>query len=77
MFGEERFPVERATGLVLSETGTRNIAVSAGVIWAELVNRFSISAFDSSGTDTFTYWYRDGSGGWSSSGSQTQIDKAN
>lgn len=74
MFGEERFPVERASGLMLSATGTRNIAVTAGVIWAELVNRFSVDAFDSSATGTFTYWNRDGSGGWDRVDGETQID---
>lgn len=77
MFGEERFPVERATGLMISGTGTRNVAITAGVIWAELVNRFSIDALDTSGTDTFTYWYRDGSGGWIAVADQTQIDNLN
>ena len=74
MFGEERFPVERAYGLAIGETGTRNLTMTAGVIWAELVNRFSIDSIDTSGTDTFTYWYRDGSGGWTSVTGQTQID---
>jgi hypothetical protein len=74
MFGEERFPVERATGLMISATGTRNIALTAGVLWAELVNRFSISAFDSSGAGRFTYWYRNGSGGWTSVATQSQIN---
>jgi hypothetical protein len=74
MFGEERFPVERASGLMLSETGTRNIAVTAGVVWAELVNRFSIDAFDSSASGTFSYWHRNGSGGWTETASQTQIN---
>ncbi len=74
MFGEERFPIERATGMVLSETGTRNIAVTAGVLWAELVNRFETTAVDTSSAGTFTYWYRNGSGGWTSAGNQTQIN---
>lgn len=38
LFGEEVFPIVRATGLILSGTGTRNIAITAGVLWAELVN---------------------------------------
>lgn len=74
MFGEERFPVERATGMMISATGTRNIALTAGVIWAELVNRFSVNAFDSSGAGRFTYWYRNGLGGWTSVATQAQID---
>lgn len=77
MFGEERFPVERATGLIIGESGTRNITVSAGVMWAELVNRFSIDGFDSSGTDRFTYWHRNGSGGWTATANQSQINNLN
>ena len=77
MFGEERFPVERATGLLIGETGTRNISLTAGVLWAELVNRFSIDAFDSSGADRFTYRYRNGSGGRTSVATQSQIDNQN
>jgi hypothetical protein len=64
LFGEERFPVERARGLLIGETGTRNITITEGILWAELVNRFTVDAFDSSSGGTFTYWYRDGIGGW-------------
>lgn len=74
MFGEEVFPVKRATGMVLSATGTRNIAITAGVLWAELVNRFETNAFNSATTGTFTYWHRDGSGGWTATTTQTQIN---
>ena len=77
IFGEERFPVERATGLIIGSTGTRNISISSGVIWAELVNRFTIfpdGDFDTSVSDTFTYWYRDGLGGWTQQINQTQIN---
>lgn len=77
MFGEERFPVERATGLIIGESGTRNLTITAGVMWAELVNRFSINAFDSSITDSFTYWRRNGSGGWTATATQTQINNTN
>lgn len=77
MFGEERFPVERATGLIIGASGTRNLTVSAGVMWAELVNRFSIDGFDSSSTDRFTYWHRNGSGGWTATTDQSQINNLN
>jgi hypothetical protein len=72
LFGEERFPVERATGLILGETGTRNVTVTAGILWAELVNRFSIGAIDTSLADTFTYWHV-AAGTWTKVLSQTQI----
>lgn len=78
LFGEEVFPVVRATGMILGNGSTeRTIAVTAGVLWAGLVNRFSVNAFDSSATDTFNYWYRDGIGGWTRVTGQTQIDNAN
>jgi len=64
--------VVRASGLVLSETGVRNIVVSAGVMWASH-SRFTIDAIDTSGADTFSYWYRDGAGGWTRVVGQTQI----
>ena len=74
LFGEEVFPLVRKTGtLQISETGTRQFDITAGVIWAELVNRFSIDAFDGD-TENFTYWYQDGGGGWTEVPSQTQID---
>ena len=37
----------------------RNISLTEGILWAELVNRFVIEAFNSSVTP-FTYWYNDG-----------------
>ncbi len=75
LFGEEVFPVVRGTGLVLGETGTRNITVTAGILWAELVNRFSVDAFDSSGIDTFSYWYYNGVT-WTETTGSSQIDNA-
>ena len=74
MFGEEVFPVVRATGLVLSGTGTRNIAITDGRVWAELVNPFTVAGIDTSVSGSFTYWYRNGSGGWTSQATQTQIN---
>jgi len=64
LFGEEYFKVLRARGLNISNPSGLYIAYDSGVMWAEIVNRFLIDAFDSSGTDRFIYWHRDGSGGW-------------
>jgi len=47
--------VERASGLVLGETGTRNITTTAGVFYCAH-KRTTVSAFDTSGTDTFDVW---------------------
>ena len=64
---------QRVNGIMISETGTRNIAITAGAYYAGLT-KVTFSAFDSSGTDTFTYYYRDGGGGWTKVTSQSQID---
>ncbi len=50
-------------GLVLDETGVRNITLSGGAIWTRL-NRIVISAIDTSGLDTFDEYWRDGVGGF-------------
>jgi len=64
---------QRANGLIISETGTRNIAITSGVVYAGLTKK-SIPSFDSSDGDTFTYYYRNGAGGWTKVTSQSQID---
>jgi len=64
---------QRVSGMVISETGTRNFATTSGSVYAGLTKQ-NISAFDSSGADTFTYYYRNGSGGWTKVTSQSQID---
>lgn len=43
-------------GAIVTEVGTRNIAITAGNFWIGL-NGFSTSAFDSSVADTFKYYY--------------------
>lgn len=74
----ERFygqmPVERDNrlgGLILSETGTRNIAVTAGKLW-DKANEFDITAIDTSVAGSFDRYYRDGSGGFTKQAAQTQ-----
>ncbi|MHA2012789.1 MAG: hypothetical protein ACTSWG_10520 [Candidatus Helarchaeota archaeon] len=62
------------SGAVISETGTRNIALTAGIIYAGL-NKITVSSFDSSGADTFEYYYYNGSN-WIES-DQSQIDNTN
>jgi len=54
----------RSGGLILGETGTRNVTVSAGALWDRL-NRFSISAIDTSVSGTFrTYYTADSGSTW-------------
>ena len=66
---------ERTAGLIISETGTRNIAVTAGALW-ERLTRFSVSAIDTSAADTFDSYYRDGGGGHTKTTSVTQWPNA-
>jgi len=62
---------KRSGGLIISETGTRNIQMTAGAIWDRL-SRFTLAAIDTSGLGTFDRYYRDGIGGWTKQASQTQ-----
>ena len=64
---------QRVSGLIISDAGTRHFALTSGYIYAGLTKQ-SIPAFDSSGADTFDYYYRDGAGGWTKVASQSQID---
>lgn len=58
-------------GLIVSETGTRNLILSAGKLWDKL-NDYTISALDTSGTGTFETYYSDGAGGWTETTGLTQ-----
>jgi len=60
---------ERLGGLIASGTGTRNIAVSAGELY-DALNEYVISAIDTSGPDTFDYYY----GSFTKVASQSQWD---
>jgi len=67
---------EETGGLLVGETGTRNLTLSAGVLWNRL-SRFSITAKDTSVADTFDSYYRDGVGGFTQVTAQTQWDNLN
>jgi hypothetical protein len=67
---------QHESGAVISETGTRNIAISSGAFWEGLV-RFTTNTFDSSAADTFTNVYKDGVGGFVLTSGQTQINNQN
>jgi hypothetical protein len=77
----DTFPLirdERTGGLMVGDTGTRNVTLTAGALYDGL-SRFAIGAIDTSGADTFDYYYRDGVGGWTnfvgvSQYSSTQYD---
>jgi hypothetical protein len=71
----DRFKHTRTSGLILGETGTRNIIVSAGRIYVKLVIN-DISAIDTSISDTFVRYYYNGSS-WISQTGQSQWDNVN
>jgi len=62
---------ERNGGLILDETGTRNITISAGAVWDRL-NRYAIPDIDTSAADTFSAYYMDGSSGFTKVSNLTQ-----
>lgn len=74
LFGEEVFPIKRANGLIIGNPSGLYISVSSGILWAELINRFVVTSTDTSTGGTFSYWYRDGSGGFVEVTGQTEID---
>lgn len=59
------------SGAIVGETGTRNISITAGVLYAGL-NRIITDAIDTSVADTFEYYYYNGAA-WIKS-DQTQIN---
>lgn len=62
---------ERIGGIIVGETGTRNITLTAGQ-FLSCLSEFPITAKDTSGADSFDLYYRDGIGGWTLSAAQTQ-----
>ena len=61
------------SGAVMSEVSSLYLSITAGAFW-EGVERFTTTAFDSSGSDRFTTYYRDGGSGWTATTGQAQID---
>lgn len=72
-FNREVMPYAHASGAAIAGTGTRNISVTAGSFWNGL-SKFATTAFNSAVADTFSYWRRDGVGGWTETVTQTQIN---
>lgn len=64
--------IDVGSGAVVSETGNRYLDITAGSFWTAL-SRVTTPAFDTSGTDTFDLYYRDGAGGWTKT-TESQID---
>lgn len=67
---------EHASGDVLSTPGTRYIAITAGVYFANY-DKITTAAVDTSGAGRFDTWYRNGIGGWTRTIDQASIDNGN
>jgi hypothetical protein len=64
--------IVKQSGGIVSEVGTRNIAITQGSFWLGLTD-FTLSAIDTSVSDTFSTYYYNGSA-WVETTGQTQID---
>lgn len=64
--------LSRQSGSVTTETGTRNIAVTAGIWWLALIE-LAASALDTSSAGRFSYWHQN-SGTWTEVATQAEID---
>ena len=63
----------RVGGLIISDSGTRRVIISAGTVLSRL-SEFGISAINTTvaGSGTFDAYYRDGAGGWTKETGNTQ-----
>ena len=66
-------PFAHESGSAISEVGTRNIAITAGVYWQGLVE-YSTPAVDTSASGTYSAFYSDGASGFTEVTAQTQIN---
>lgn len=72
----ETMPWARASGAIISATGTRNIALTAGRFWRGL-SPFATAAFDSNpggSADTYTLYRGDGSSGFTIATAEATIN---
>jgi hypothetical protein len=65
----------RTGGLILGESGTRNMTLSAGAFWSRL-NRISIAATDTSVSGSVDFYYGDGGSGFNVDAGRTQWPNA-
>jgi hypothetical protein len=63
----------RKGGIILGETGTRNLTLTEGELY-DRSTEFEIGALDTSAADTFDSYYDDGAGGWTKTTGNTQWD---
>lgn len=66
----------RTGGLIVSNSGTRNVAVTAGTLLSRM-SEFSFAALDTATAGSFDAYYRNGAGGWTKESTQTQWNNTN
>lgn len=66
-------PFTHESGAIISEIGTRNVAITAGSFWQGL-DRYTTPIKDTSDADTFSTFYSDNLGGFTEQTLQTQIN---
>ena len=65
--------IERASGAEISCPSSRYIAITASVLFSNYT-KITTSAFDSSGTDRWITWYRNGSGGFNQTSAESLVN---
>ena len=71
-----RIRADELGGLIISESGTRNLEVTTGVTWLRGV-RSVFSGLDTSVSGTFDRYYRDSPSGWIVEAGETQVPNDN
>ena len=69
----ETSPIERATGAVVSQAGTRGLAATSGIFWA-ILSRVATAPINTSTGGTFDFYYESGPGTFTKVAGQTQVD---
>ena len=72
---QDLMPYGRVSGATLGSVGTSQFSLTSGVFWHGLT-RFTTASFDGT-SDTFSYYYRNGVGGWTDVAAQTAINLTN
>lgn len=70
---KETLPFAHTSGGIISETGTQNFALTAGVFWQGLTE-FATAAFDSAVAGTFSYYYLSAPSVWTEQAAETDIN---
>lgn len=68
--------LERASGLIVTTDGSRNVLITAGVVY-QFVNRLIFAAFNSSGADVFSTYHRASPSGWTETAGQSILNNTN